>query len=376
MRIACIAQSQIPSTRANSIRVMKMCAAFMDAGHEVHLWLPGESPRISGEEIQLQYGIKEVFPVTWIKNKSWLRGYDFGLQALMAARRWQADFFYTWPYQAAAFSSLFGFPTGMEVHDFPPSSSGTRLFKLFLAGKGLRRVLPITQALSKDLQQRFTFPADESMLDILPLGVDLDQYLNLPDSVGARQELNFPDAITVGYTGHLYAGRGIELLFDLAGRNPQVQFLWAGGEPETISFWEGRIRTAGMDNIRLLGFKPHHEMPLIQAACDILAMPYAHKISTSSGGDTARYASPIKAFEYLASGRVILSSDLPVLHEILTEENAILLSPEDVDAWDRALKMIIQDDSMRTALGASARKTAQQYSWNARARKALRGLES
>ena len=56
---------------------------------------------------------------------------------------------------------------------------------------------------------------------------------------------------------------------------------------------------------------------------DILLMPYSlNKVLTNSSGsssNTAKYASPIKMFEYLASGRPILSSNLRVLKEILID---------------------------------------------------------
>ena len=41
----------------------------------------------------------------------------------------------------------------------------------------------------------------------------------------------------------------------------------------------------------------------------------------------------MKMFEYMAAGRAILSSDLPVLREVLNEENAILLPPDEPAAW-------------------------------------------
>jgi glycosyltransferase involved in cell wall biosynthesis len=83
----------------------------------------------------------------------------------------------------------------------------------------------------------------------------------------------------------------------------------------------------------------------------------------------------MKVFEYLAAGRPILSSDLPVLREVLTESNAVLLPPEDVEAWDRALQALVADSSRRAALGAQARRDAERFTTLERARKALEGLE-
>ena len=47
-----------------------------------------------------------------------------------------------------------------------------------------------------------------------------------------------------------------------------------------------------------------------------------------SGADIGQHTSPLKLFEYLASGRPIVASDLPVFHNILKDrENALLAPP-------------------------------------------------
>jgi glycosyltransferase involved in cell wall biosynthesis len=103
-------------------------------------------------------------------------------------------------------------------------------------------------------------------------------------------------------------------------------------------------------------------------------MPYGEKIAASSGGDIAPYLSPMKLFEYLASGRAVLSSDLPVLREVLDDRIAVLLPPGDLGAWASALETLIADPDRRERLGAAGRTAAGRYSWKARAERILAGL--
>ena len=81
----------------------------------------------------------------------------------------------------------------------------------------------------------------------------------------------------------------------------------------------------------------------------------------------------MKLFEYLACERPILSSDLPVLREVLNEENSILLPGEDIDSWISALHRLETDPGLCRRLATQARRDAQQYTWEARARKILSG---
>jgi glycosyltransferase involved in cell wall biosynthesis len=83
----------------------------------------------------------------------------------------------------------------------------------------------------------------------------------------------------------------------------------------------------------------------------------------------------MKMFEYLASGRAILASDLRVLGEVLSSENAVILPGDDVGAWVGAIRALQEDDQKREALSRSARKTAEQHSWERRAEAILDGLQ-
>ncbi len=354
---------------------MKSCAALVEIGHELTLWLPRTGSAANWSELAPHYGIRVRFPIRRLRSLRPLRRYDFCLRAVLAGHRAGAELLYVWPYQAAAIGARLGFPTLLEVHDRPAGSMGPRLFRMFLRGRGARRMLVTTEALRTWLAANYDSGLMGPLALIAPNGVDLDRYRGLPEPAEARAVLGLPDRFTAGYTGHLYAGRGLELMLNLARRTPDLQLLWAGGQPEAVSFWQGRLRQEGIENLKLLGFIPNERMPLVQAACEVLLMPYERRIAVSSGGDTATTASPMKLFEYLAAGRAILASDLPVLREILNETNAQLLPPDEPEVWREALLRLKKYPERRARLGEQARQDAQRYSWTERARGAVEGLE-
>lgn len=376
MRIACIAASRIPSRSANSIRVVKVCQAMVRLGHEVDLWTPGESPTPSWAELRQTYDLQTEFG--WRRLPAWggLRRWDFSLRAVRQSIQARPDVWYVWPYQAAAALAQLGHPTILEMHDRPAGLAGPILFRAFLAGRGARRLLVITDALRRRLEQEYGRTLAPPFTVITPSGVDLEAYENLPSPRLARSRLGWPESFVAGYSGHLYPGRGLELMLELARGLPQITFVWAGGEPRAVAEWSARIEREGIHNIRLLGFVPQADLPLVQAASDILLMPYQRTIAVSSGGDTAAFASPMKAFEYLAAGRPILSSDLPVFHEVLHSQNAVLLDPQSIDAWRSALQALAADEPRRSRLGEAARREAVRYSWLERTRRALEGIEA
>jgi glycosyltransferase involved in cell wall biosynthesis len=235
--------------------------------------------------------------------------------------------------------------------------------------RGKKRLVSITRALVKILEGDFHMPFSDDEVLIAPNGVDLERFVSLPDAVTARRQLGLREAPTVMCTGHLYAGRGAELFLALAKSLPQAQFVWVGGRPEDIGTWKPRVES---DNVTFTGFIPNRDLPLYQAAAEILLMPYSRSIMGSSGSaDSAAVASPMKMFEYMAAGRAIVSSDLPVIREVLNEKNAVFCEPDRIGDWRLAIQALFDDGRRRTTLGNRARQDVQGYTWVARAQKIM-----
>jgi len=157
---------------------------------------------------------------------------------------------------------------------------------------------------------------------------------------------------------------------------PEVSFLLVGGEPEEVTRVRAAAQSKDLANVILTGFVPNTELPRYHAACDVFLMPYQRRVAASSGGDIARYLSPMKLFEYMACGRPILCSDLPVLREVLNPENALLLPPEDAGAWVTALESLKSDPLRRSALEARTLSEVKSYTWERRAQLILNGLDT
>ena len=76
----------------------------------------------------------------------------------------------------------------------------------------------------------------------------------------------------------------------------------------------------------------------------------------------------------LAAGRAILSSDLPVIREILDDSSAAFAAPEDLASWSTALARLLAEPNLRASLSAHSAEKALQYSWRSRQGHCLDGL--
>jgi glycosyltransferase involved in cell wall biosynthesis len=376
MQIAAISNSRIPSTTANSMQAMKVCDAMTALGHAITLFVPAEVNPTSWQDLARHYGLHHQFPLVRLASAPWLKRLDFVWRALGSTRELQPDLVYTWLPQTAALSVRVRQPTVLEMHADVGGRLGPWWLRQFWYGNTKRRLLVTTTALLNALQRSTGLEFPPEQVQIAPNAVDFERYAELPEPEKARRNLGYPATPLIGFMGHFYAGRGIDLLFDLARAMPSLQFLWVGGTDAAVREWRGRVAAAGLPNVIMTGFVDNSELPSYQAASDILLMPYGQHISASSGQDIAGVINPMKMYEYMAAGRAIVTADLPSIREILDEDTAVFCPSGDLEVWKSAIAALVSDPARRNRLGTNARKRARQHSWIDRARLALDGFSA
>jgi len=172
-------------------------------------------------------------------------------------------------------------------------------------------------------------------------------------------------ALQVGYFGHFYPGRGMGLVWGIANRMNEVDFHLVGGSEEDIDQMKKLFNS---NNVHFHGFITPNDVYRYRNNCDVLIAPYQDRVSVHGArGDTSKYMSPLKTFEYMASGKPIVISDLPVLREVLSEKTSILMPSNDVVAWEEALNSL-KEAGKRERLGKSAYENfVLKHTWKHRA---------
>jgi glycosyltransferase involved in cell wall biosynthesis len=366
MKIALITNSRIPSLTANSIQAMKVAQALMQLGHEIRMFAPAEAEPVNYQSLITHYGLRIAPDLKLIPSIRLFKRLDFVILAQNAAEKFGAELIYTWLPQSAVFALMRKDPVVLEMHA-DVAGNGAWWLRQFWKRPGRKLMTVTVSALRNALERSTKLRFEDDALLVAPNGVELEKYDGLPNPDEARHQLNLPEGLTVGFTGHIYPGRGADLLFELAKQMPQVNFLWVGGTPELVDFWRARLTSAKMTNVTMTGFVKHEIIPLHQAASDILLMPYSRSISASSGQDIAEVINPMKMFEYMASGRAIISADLPSIREVLNDGNAVLCEAGNwelvIDDWKAAIESLLGDESRRHVLSSQARKDVEQLTW-------------
>ena len=372
MRTVYLSNSIFPSRTANSIHVMKMCQAFARNGHEVVLLARGRS----GGEARVNdpfefYGVEPNFMLEktpWVEIKG--RAYLYALLTAIKAKRFKPDVVYGRCLHSCYVSTLFGLPVIYEAHVLPEQVGRKTkwVHRRLLQSKRLQRLVAISEALKQAYCQEYDVPESKVLV--------AHDAADIPRLSGNAERLPKNGRLHVGYVGHLYPGKGMEIIAPLIGACPWADFHIIGGMDSDVDYWKGQLQDAR--NVTFHGFVPHAETDAYRQACDILLAPYQRSVSTCGGGDIARWMSPLKIFEYMAAGKPIVCSDLPVLREVLRhDENAWLCTPDDPKEWIEALTLLRDNPKIRTQLGKQARQEFEaKYTWTARAVKVLDGINS
>jgi glycosyltransferase involved in cell wall biosynthesis len=370
MKIVYIANTEIPAKSANSINIMKMCQAFSANHHDVTLIIPDKNDSaVDSGCIFDYYGVTPCFRIVRLPWRKTIKGktYIYALQAAVAAKKAKPDVVYSRFIGGCYCSALLGLQIVYEAH-MPDAAFGS--IELFLAGRlirsrQLRRLVVISAALRQYYLEKY-LPTLAQRILVAPDGADP------VDTTRVAQHLTAAAALQVGYLGQLYPGKGIELIIALAAQCPWAEFHIVGGYPDAIEHW--RTRSAGAGNISFHGHLPHGRTTQVLAGFDVVLAPYQRRVEVhGGGGDIAQWMSPLKIFEYMAAGKPIVCSALPVLQEILQNGNtAWLCDPDDVTQWRQALQTLKNAPLLRQRLGENARREfLQRYTWQARARSIL-----
>ncbi len=372
MKIAYIHNLALPSRTAPSVHVMKMCQALSHTENEIFLIGP---PRRDDNKIDLYgyYDVEDSFEIISVaKPEIKLLGHLQNLYlSLRVAESLDCDLIYMRNIVGSYLATLMGFNTVYECHNPVVFSSLGSLrdiiFKRLIQKKNLKALVVISQATRDYIIKNYDVDTKDIILardcadpigsDVIPLEFDEDKEMH------------------VGYVGSLYKGRGKRIIKYLAETCDFAHFHIVGGKKENIKKWKDEFDPL---NVTYHGFVPHSQLKRYMLGFDVLLAPYQRDVRTEGGKHNAsRWMSPLKVFEYMATGKPIIASDLPAIREILShEEDALLCDPDDPNGWKESIIRLYKDPALRDRLGNNAlAKFLDNYTWDKRAERIMANLD-
>lgn len=367
---------RFPSEKAASLFAAKSCEAFVQQGWDVTLVVARRRGR-SKKTYEEFYGIPTTFKVCFLPTIDFfgvpiithLAFYihmlvftlSISVYALWHISNKQRFIFYSDSLPLLMVPSLF-FKTFYELHDFPEHYQSVVKYML----KRLDGILSTNQWKADRLVERFG--VSDSLIIVEPNAVDLALFGSM-DVETARRKLgvSFVKPLIV-YTGHLYSWKGVDTLLlatRILGNHCIVRCV--GGTTEDV---EKYVQTYPDLKDVFIGFVPHEQSLLWQAAADVLVLP-----NTAKEDISVWYTSPMKLFEYMASRRPIVASRLPSIESVVGVSGPLFWAePDNPQSFATEITKVLSADC--GAVVARARYIVEEHSWSARARRIIHFFET
>lgn len=384
MHLIYLSHFRFPSEKTHSAFAVKTCEAFAEQGATVELWAPRRSNKaFRNTDVFTFHHSKKNFRVRYLPVIDLMSvwAHPMSLALLVGSysvsvflyalffRTLGRAVFYAHDARDLLLLSLFRPALVLEIHDFFESGIGwisRWVFPRITAFVSTNRLKPPI------LEKKFGVASERILVE--QNAVDLSLFQTETLQADARRTLGLPlDKKLVIYTGHLYAWKGVYVLVKAAALFGEgIELILVGGTVED----QGRMKTfllkEGIQHVSVRPHESHVRMPLYLRAADVLALP-----NTATSHASAVETSPVKLFEYLASGRPIVACDVPAVREIVTGAEVFFSPPDDPAAFAATIHAALDASAAVIQQKTAAAQTlAVDHTWDKRAERILSFLQT
>jgi glycosyltransferase involved in cell wall biosynthesis len=355
---------------------MKMAQGFFDAGQDVTLVsllsLPNIIEWFRIKDIYNFYGISKnikikllpVFNKDFFSKTIGARG--FNKKASLFIKKKRREFVYCRSYLTTCYCVELGIPSIIETHTTLYDHPDLRKIYGIAKDPNFLGLVTIHENIKKEHIKR-GIPEDKIL--VLEDGVDLNQFNVRDDRYGWRRRLDLPEnKKIVLYCGSLFREKGIEDILLTAknlASNKDIVFVIVGGTDESLRHWKKFINDNQIQHAVLTGFVNNSLVPMYLKSADVLIMPYNTGITYDRMDIES--TSPLKLFEYMASERPVVTSDIPVVSKIVKHgESAMLAEPNNIEMLSEYVMQLLNNKEKAATISEKAYELVKQYSWTKR----------
>lgn len=347
-----ISEIKLSSKSAYKHHVLKMCDAFSKS-YKTNLFLYEEDDNF--EKIKKNHLIKNNFQLQSFKKID-RPNFFFRLKYVLFVKKnlKKNSLIISRSILSSLILNTFGYKNILELHH-PPTGLTKYIFyfyRLLKLDKKLKYIV-----ISKNL--KYFLNLREAL--ILDDAVDPEDFM-FPANKKIKYEFT--------YIGSLYDGKGIEII-DFLSKNFKEKKFYVFGDLKTLN--SNKKKLLRRSNLYFMGKTEYKKIPLILSLSKYLLMPYSNKVNVNSKNlEVSQFMSPLKLFDYLASGKIIIASNLDVYSHILKNRvNSFLIDNKNQYLWRSKIKNIIDNDGIYKNFALNAKNLSKNYSWSKRVQKII-----
>ena len=369
MRICYLSNSAMPSSVASAIQIVKMCEAFSELNHKVILI--STNLKKNKKSIFDYYDVKFRFVFKRIRMfRTFPLGfkyYLFSFFSIYESLKYKPEIYITRNFFTCFLLVLFKKKIIMELHHDLSMESRIVRFLVnnlkFLNSNYIKKIIAITDGVKEEY--------------VIKKLIQKEKIIVLPSGTSIKKKFKFStnkNYFKIGYFGSLYKSRGLHLIKSLAKIDKQNKYYLYGDFEKITNF---KYKNSSK-NLNLEKYIPYKNIPKSLAKMDILLMPYLSSITVAGNvGDITKFTSPLKLFDYLSVGKIIICSELEVLKEVIKEKkNAIFIKNyKNVFSWKNEIHKLRNQPQKQFIMSKNNYQLSKKYSLKERAKKILEAIK-
>lgn len=317
MRICYISNSASPSKNASSLQTAKLCEYISKKGHTVKLILPNTGVK---KNFFRYYNIKSKFTLERVcyfnKFPIGINYYLYSIFAIIKSNLKLQDLYITRNFFTSFVLCILKKKHILEIHDDIEIEG--RLIRFLiknlktLNSKHLIKIVTTTRTLKKKYT---SYNIEKKKIFVLHNASSLSSKF---------KKCKNKNYYKIGYFGSIFQSRGINMISNLSKLDRKNKYYIFGGTKKQIKLFSYKNKNK---NIMFSSYIPYKLVSKTLSKIDICILPYTSKITVSGNvGDISKYTSPLKVFDYMKLGKLIICSNFPVIREVLKNNvNSILI---------------------------------------------------
>jgi glycosyltransferase involved in cell wall biosynthesis len=369
MKLIYITNTRLPSEKANSYQSMQMCSSLAKYFDEVELWTG-----LSKNHKKFR-AIKDIFGYYNLKNNFTIKRF-FQFDSVIL--RYLNEF--VW---ANLKNFVFIFNVCLHLSKYRNSNEViiyTREPYLLIVFQVFKKIKLVDNRIFYESHKfsKYTQKALEKIDGLVVINHYLEKLYKtnyLENILVAHDGVSLEDYSEISnykflpnkkeyiilYTGNLFPWKGVYTLVNSIKYLPQnFKLVSIGGSENYLSNFISYVEKNSESN-RIKIFSHMQKKYLLEyiEKADVLVLPNSAKDKMSL------FTSPIKLFEYMASNRPIIASNLPSITEVLSNNNAFLFEPDNPKDLAEKIQKAVSSNCREVVL--KSYEDVKKYTWEKRA---------
>ncbi|WP_085300423.1 glycosyltransferase family 4 protein [Cognaticolwellia mytili] len=312
---------RIASKDGQFVHVEELTNAFIEQGHDLKFVAPSLNENSDfGHDGGFVTKLKKLLPRSLYELLELSYSLWIFIKLVKAIKQFNPEFIYERYnlYQPAGIwaSRLFNIPLILEVNAplvyERKTYSGLSLVRFAkwienYTWKNATHTLPVTDVLADHLRKA---GVKEENISVIHNGVNqpfIDQMLAKPINSNKKE-------IVIGFTGFIHPWHGMDKAIEAIAKHKTLPLkLICVGNGNILPDLKAQAESLGIsDKVEFAGLVTRDKVLNYVEQFDIALQP-----------DVTDYASPLKMFEYMAVGSIIIAPDCPNIREILSDDTAL-----------------------------------------------------